>query len=469
MTALLRDLDHAPDWATWHAIAQAMDADTGRVAWRHRDDLPGLDVPALRDDIRAMERLEADADAQGLEDRLIESLSRHHDDVTAPWLFQQTRTGEPPQVVLDYLDACERALHWLATAEISGLPPAARRQRFLRARQNFGRPALLLSGGGAWGLYHLGVVRALFQHGLLPEVVCGSSMGAIVAAGVCTRTDDELATMLDHPERIHRTAVRLLGPRGWRQHGAALDPEQLREHVFENVGMATFEEARAHSGRTLNVSISPTRTRQKPRVLSHRTAGRVLVGDAVVASCSIPVLFPPVALRARDPAGDLVPWLPGERWVDGSMQGDLPMQRLARLHNVNQFIVSQANPFVVPFMAGEGAGWGRRALQTTASLLRGQGAALLDGLRRQVRHDRIRPLLDSAHGLSGQPYGGDITIHPRVPPSRFLSVMANPSLSDLEGYLRGGEQAAWPRLPLVREHTRIARLLHRYASTPTSD
>ncbi|NJN36554.1 MAG: hypothetical protein HC794_05210 [Nitrospiraceae bacterium] len=35
-----------------------------------------------------------------------------------------------------------------------------------------------------------------------------------------------------------------------------------------------------------------------------------------------------------------MPYLDGERWVDGSLHGDLPKQRLSRLHNVNHFIVS---------------------------------------------------------------------------------------------------------------------------------
>lgn len=53
---------------------------------------------------------------------------------------------------------------------------------------------LVLSGGGARGFAHLGVVRALRQAGVPIDAVGGTSMGAIIAAGVAMEWDDaELA------------------------------------------------------------------------------------------------------------------------------------------------------------------------------------------------------------------------------------------------------------------------------------
>jgi predicted acylesterase/phospholipase RssA len=48
-------------------------------------------------------------------------------------------------------------------------------------------------------LYHLGVVKALLENNLLPKVVCGISVGSIVAALVCTHTDDELEEIFEEP------------------------------------------------------------------------------------------------------------------------------------------------------------------------------------------------------------------------------------------------------------------------------
>jgi NTE family protein len=58
--------------------------------------------------------------------------------------------------------------------------------RFLTGRA----VGVVLSGGGARGFAHLGVVRALREHGVPIDMVGGSSMGAILAAGVAADWDD---------------------------------------------------------------------------------------------------------------------------------------------------------------------------------------------------------------------------------------------------------------------------------------
>ena len=61
---------------------------------------------------------------------------------------------------------------------------------------------LVLSGGGARGFAHIGVVRALREAGVPIDVVGGTSMGAIMGAGVAAGwTDQEMV------ERFHRTFV----------------------------------------------------------------------------------------------------------------------------------------------------------------------------------------------------------------------------------------------------------------------
>lgn len=42
------------------------------------------------------------------------------------------------------------------------------------------------------GLYHIGVVKALFEQDLLPRIISGTAVGALIAALICIHTDDEL-------------------------------------------------------------------------------------------------------------------------------------------------------------------------------------------------------------------------------------------------------------------------------------
>src|SRR5919112_2078930 len=66
------------------------------------------------------------------------------------------------------------------------------------------RTALVLSGGGAKGLAHIGVLRVLDSLGIRPDLVVGSSMGAIVGAlyssGHSGREIDSLARTLSIAE-----------------------------------------------------------------------------------------------------------------------------------------------------------------------------------------------------------------------------------------------------------------------------
>lgn len=54
------------------------------------------------------------------------------------------------------------------------------------------RIGLALGSGGARGWCHIGVMRALAEEGITPDVVCGTSMGALVGAAACSGALDKL-------------------------------------------------------------------------------------------------------------------------------------------------------------------------------------------------------------------------------------------------------------------------------------
>ena len=76
------------------------------------------------------------------------------------------------------------------------LEPEEKRLLFKHVHANYGRTALCLSGGASFAYYHIGVVRALLDADLVPDVITGTSGGALIAALVATRTNDELDALL---------------------------------------------------------------------------------------------------------------------------------------------------------------------------------------------------------------------------------------------------------------------------------
>lgn len=77
----------------------------------------------------------------------------------------------------------------------------------------------------------------------------------------------------------------------------------------------------------------------------------MLIYSAVAASCALPGIMRPATLMAKDSRGRIVPMdPPGTKYVDGSLRADLPLHRLSQLFHVSQFIVSQVNPHIAPFL-----------------------------------------------------------------------------------------------------------------------
>lgn len=230
--------------------------------------------------------------------------------------------------------------------------------------QAAGRAALVLSGGGMLGTFHVGVAKELFDHGLLPQVIAGSSAGAIVSAVLCTRTDGELQEFFRHWPRADEPATRLFlnffgetaGPqqvlRRLLRTGAMYEYKGLRANLRRLIGDFTFLESFERTGRILNVSVSSTRWSERPRLLNYLTAPHCVVWSAVGASAAFPGLYEPQILLSRDTRGRFVhfsmpssvvgganaPWeavwrsmsrsnlLMHRPFRDGSVEADLPFQ-----------------------------------------------------------------------------------------------------------------------------------------------
>jgi len=453
-------LDAARSYAQWHEAAQELDRLSGAERWRDDDSSDVYHADLLRQQCAELRGLRKAGKAREVAHLLTHSLYRNLSDIQSPELYE-TALGGPKRLVSTYLDECEKALEWLADSD--AFPAADKLARFEKAAHVFGRSALALSGGATLGFYHLGVVKGLFEQGLLPQVMSGSSTGAMIAAGVCARDDDELRAMYEDPGTIRRDGLLRVDVKRWVKSGAMMASEQLYEVLRHNVGDVTFAEAHDHSGRTLCISVSPTRVRQKPRLLTYLTAPDVLVASAALASSALPGLFPPVTLEMRDGDGPIEPYIATETWVDGSLHGDLPKLRLSRLHNVNHFIVSQTNPHVLPVAQLRGGSTGTRPAVTgiATAVARNQGSSFADLVRRVSGDGTLGLMTAQLHTLVSQDYRGDIDIHPRFSPRIYRKVLSNPSREDLDFFILEGQRAVWPRIEMIRDHTRISRAFER--------
>jgi predicted acylesterase/phospholipase RssA len=242
----------------------------------------------------------------------------------------------------------------------------------------------------------------------------------------------------------------------------ALLQDQIIDMIAHFIPDMTFQESYDLTGRMLNVSIAPAETHQTSRLLNATTSPNVLIRSACLASAAVPGVFAPVTLRARDSRGDVQPYLPSRKWVDGSVSDDMPTKRLSRLYGVNHYIVSQTNPAVLPFVSD-----GKR--------LRGAGPILANTARRTAREwvnalaeimhkplSKETPLAQVANVLLSvvnQDYVGDINILPRNRFAHPLKILHHISVEEATALMEEGERAAWRRMEMIRVQTRISAVL----------
>ncbi len=141
---------------------------------------------------------------------------------------------------------------------------------------------LALSGGGARGIAHLGVLMALEENGFRPAVISGTSMGALVAVGygLGIPIPEMLSLIKNQIKPIHITNIdmRRLGVFSLRR----------VEELFRSLAVKD-------DFNTLKVPVYLSVTNLNTGQNEIRSAGRLV--DFAIASASIPLLFRPVVVN----------------------------------------------------------------------------------------------------------------------------------------------------------------------------
>lgn len=457
-------LAKAESYAEWAEAARELDRKSGKAAWRERDRSDHYDYRSIRHRLEKLQELRAAGDNEGLLFTLNEGIHGNMDGMANDNLWHEARFGTK-QLIHDYVDAVAEALEHLASPEVDEISFEDKRDFFRRAHHCYGCSALLMSGSGAFLFFHAGVVKALWSEGLLPGILAGSSGGSVISALVSTHRNDELGPFFD-PERLVREYENDEGQTLFNPLGAAkrMGQDQIRERLEEILPDLTFQEAFERTGRHLNISVAPAEKHQNGRLLNAITSPNVFIREAVLASCAVPGIYDPVSLMAKDHEGKRVPYLPGRKWVDGSVTHDLPSKRLSRLYGVNHHIVSQANPLIAPFASDV-----TQSASPFAAIRRASVSTLKAWLNVNMQlWDKPLSLVPPLHSIANmtmsvinQDYSGDINI---IRPTILWSpdkILSNLSLDEVRNLIELGERAAWPKIEMVRVQTRISQTLER--------
>ena len=455
-------MESATCYEEWQEAALEHDEVSGAAKWREIDRSRRYDFVSIRQRLDHLQHLRDTGDDRGLLFALNEGIHGNMGGMGKAELWGKALIGTK-HLIEDYVVEIAESLEYLADPGVDGISFEEKLDFFQRASHCFGRSALMMSGSGTLLYFHLGGAKALWQERLLPDVISGSSGGAFVGSVVCASSEEELDELFEGGIQHNREQQSGLLRRILEKVGTErMRADDIWEALEEFLPDLTFEEACKLTGRHMNVPVAPAENHQKSRLLNADTSPNVFMREAVLASTAIPGFFPPVVLMAKNDQGERQAYHGSRKWVDGSISEDLPAKRLARLYGVNHFLVSQTNPYVIPFIdttkrKTDAVSEIKYAVIDTARAWINAGAAIFEKPLSWI--PEVERLANSALSVINQSYFGDITISPLSKlhnPLRALSWRSPEEISDL---MDDGERATWPRIERIRSQTLISRTL----------
>lgn len=201
-----------------------------------------------------------------------------------------------------------------------------------------GPVAFVLGGGGVRGAVQVGMLRALLEAGVVPDLVVGTSIGAIngavVAADPVPEAADRLLELWTSPAAadVYGQGLSSQVRRLARIRTHLISPDPLRRMLEQTLGADTTFEDLAVPLRVVAASIE--------RAAEHWFDHGQLV-PAIMASASVPGLFPPTKIG-------------GEHFVDGGMVNSIPIEA-ARDAGARTIYVLQVGRVEEPLSPPKGA------------------------------------------------------------------------------------------------------------------
>lgn len=186
--------------------------------------------------------------------------------------------------------------------------------RFLNSGRKTPRTAFVLGGGGNLGAVQVGMLQALLDRGITPDVVVGCSVGALNGAAIAGDPTSEGAERLgsvwcglDGSTMFAGSNLSSLWSLAKR--GTSIgNNDGLRRLLMEAVDFDTFEEAVV----PLQVVATSLATGDERWFFS----GPIV--EPILASAALPAVYPPVEID-------------GELHVDGAVVNNVPISRAAAL------------------------------------------------------------------------------------------------------------------------------------------
>ena len=282
----------ARTYEDWEKSARELDRLEGNDEWKETEECDEYNATLVRERLQQLEEARETWDISRIMFLVRTALTRDLGFMGRISLYRHSHWGTK-NLIERYISTAVDTIS--ALVDLSGNNRCDRRElryildQLLAAKQAFGQSALLFSGGATFGMSHIGVLKTLYDHDMLPRVISGASAGSIVCAVFCSHTDDELPELLD---KFSSDNLSVFGEPGqepnifqrisrFYNHGSFMDISHLSMATQSWLGNLTFQEAYNRTRRALNICVSCAGIFELPRILNYITAPNVLIWSAV--------------------------------------------------------------------------------------------------------------------------------------------------------------------------------------------
>lgn len=207
-----------------------------------------------------------------------------------------------------------------------GQRPQPSRAQWLRrlAHRKRDRVAFVFSGGGPLGALQVGTLKALYEHDIRPDLVVGTSVGALNATWTafdptpegCKRLESSWLKMEDND----------LFPGGGRFKASWARMLVRGNRIFENIGVRRVIETSLGRPRFEDAQIPLAVTATDLETGAERVFSTGDIVDPLLASTAMPGVFPPVPIDGRN-------------YIDGGVANNVPIAPAVEMGGTTVYVM----------------------------------------------------------------------------------------------------------------------------------
>ncbi len=169
----------------------------------------------------------------------------------------------------------------------------------LKSRSKTYKVGIALGGGGARGFVHLGVLKALNEQGIIPEIIAGTSAGSLAGIFIADgKSPEETHELLKEKDLFGYSKI------PWSTDGL-LNLDGLKTLLENEISAERIED--------LQIPLIVTVTNLNRGAVMYLAEGPLI--ESVIASASVPFIFTPIEMN-------------GHKYADGGIVDNLPIKPL---------------------------------------------------------------------------------------------------------------------------------------------